>query len=150
MNDNTLYTTQETTKILRKYNVLAYSTKNTSNGRTYLEVNKGMSIFKLFILDLLFVIIYLIPSYVVNCLMYGFGALVDNSFKAVRQKRPKKRRKVIRPQYVNDEPEDYDEQEEVNDDVPEIEYYNEQDEYGPEEEKEHSEDENTEMKEINE
>ena len=57
MNDNTLYTTQETTKILRKYNVLAYSTKNTSNGRTYLEVNKGMSIFKLFILDLLFVII---------------------------------------------------------------------------------------------
>ena len=61
MNDNTLYTTQETTKILRKYNVLAYSTKNTSNGRTYLEVNKGMSIFKLFIMDLLFVIIYLIP-----------------------------------------------------------------------------------------
>ena len=74
--------TKNTITTLQKKNVVIYKeAKQNSYGRYYQEVNKPMTMLMIFLVDLLYCGVCFVSVVLSTYILYGFGALVDNSFK---------------------------------------------------------------------
>ena len=74
--------TRNTINTLQKKNVVVYKeAKQNSYGRYYQEVNKPMTMLMIFLVDLLYCGVCFVSVVLSTYILYGFGALVDNSFK---------------------------------------------------------------------